>query len=203
MSNAEILSQVVSIGNLFAGKLGYEHLVGVNAVVTSKMSHTATVMILVGEHVGQEETIHIEDCLVAAQEYGALNDVIVDYKNKEILYSPDKDLVDYVMSVFSFLGAARIREVPEIHLILDDILERQAKGMLEPGDWKIISIENPPENRDTFIKSYNLNKRYQEAFNTLTEQNVKVSEAVNGYKKDFGSLLKPIAPPEPPKGPKE
>lgn len=128
------------IGNRYAEQLGYQHLIGAYAIVIEQMKALCRVMVVSAKDaklIGQEADVHKQDLEIereiGANEYA----VLIDIRFDEIIYSQDKELINYFISHNIGKFFLRFPSVYEISEIID-----------------ITSADYP----ETYFKMYNLDE---------------------------------------------
>lgn len=136
------------IGNRYADKLGYEHLIGAYAVVTEKMKALYRVMVISAQDpklVGQEADVHKEDLElernISQKEYMVLIDI--DYG--EIIYSENKELMKYFISRTVGKRYLRYPAVDDLSEVIDIVSMNYSYNPDDP--------DNP-----RFFKQFNLDE---------------------------------------------
>ena len=131
----------IIVGDSYAKPMDYVGIVGSECVVLHSMSAICAVVVLTGDiaNIGKEIDIHIEDCLpVQTEEKDGLY-VIIDLQTGHILYSKDKEFMDFLQVTFPSTKIRFLENIREIHAIMDyceeDLKERFEKARKENPDF--------------------------------------------------------------------
>jgi hypothetical protein len=129
MSTVHSPGKCVVIGDEYAKRLGYEELVGAMGIIDSVMSALCGVTVLAGnsEAIGKQVDIHIQDCIVSANEKEEVYAVVINISKGEILYSTNTDLVDYTRKCLYREEVREFRNIHNIHEIIDFCNEHMKK----------------------------------------------------------------------------
>ena len=167
MPNVKV-HHLVTIGDKYAYRLGYEDLVGSTGIVTDVLSVTSEVLILSSknkENLFKQFTIHIDDCIVDKKEED-LHYFAVDLSTGRIYFSKNKDMIEYLWNIEfnekQYSMADKPVDITEIVDLCDRLPFLKRYKDTFGYEYVLCSLDEPLDNRAKVLrKLYEQHKAQQ------------------------------------------